>query len=183
VDAAAINNGCLPLHCALVAGNTAYFLVGESKAGKSLLARHLASSSNAKIVADDHIIVRGAKASGNSLIRTREQNDKDSYHAATGKYNEISDYIIIGHGIQEKKILRRIHPCQLIESPWWPNLGKYILSEIGSRNSDKKPIERINNSLIAQFRRHLKTFADAARGLYEIRGPVDFMKDAIKKVK
>ena len=94
-DHIAIEQGLLPLHCAVVIyEQIAVFIFAPSGGGKSALASFLANEcSSCTLICDDHVIINGNSIFGNSVIRLRTSHGDDFRRTrAYAKYSPEMSY-------------------------------------------------------------------------------------------
>jgi serine kinase of HPr protein (carbohydrate metabolism regulator) len=182
-DMNSIKNGNLPLHCGAINCNKkGIFIFGESKSGKSLIINSLDFMNLGEIVGDDHIIIRDSSMAGNQLIGFRKKGSEiKSYRSLKKDSHSFEDYIITIVDVRKDRKIN-FGRSNIREELITNDATKYFLNKpMQPEFANIIGIKEIK-SLQQRYSKKFNEFVNKARGVYQIYGGPDYIKDKLLEI-
>ena len=165
VDRYIVCNGGIGLHSGLAYDKgTAFFLIGDTKCGKSFYVKKL-KENNIKVLGDDHIIILNNFIMGNLKSRVRN-NDCEYYENNLSDIEYLNNYLIFDVNINAKKEIIEVSFEDYVKKLDLRGVLKYLYYGIETENQNIK----MDNKIIENYRKKYLDFLKKAAKIIKING-------------
>lgn len=165
VDRYIVCNGGIGLHSGLAYDKgTAFFLVGDTKCGKSFYVKKL-KENNIKVLGDDHTIILNNSVMGNLKSRVRD-NDCEYYENNSTSIQYLNNYLIFDININTKKEISEVSFEDYVKKLDLEPVLKYLYCGIETENQNIK----MDNKIIENYRKKYLDFLKNAEKIIKING-------------
>ncbi len=165
VDRYIVCNEGIGLHSGLAYDKeTAFFLVGDTKCGKSFYVKKL-KENNIKVLGDDHTIILNNSIMGNLKSRIRD-NDCECYENNSPDIECLNNYFIFDVNINAKKEITEVSFEDYVKKLDLEPVLKYLYCGIETENQNIK----MDNEIIENYRKKYLDFLKRANKIIKING-------------
>ena len=165
VDRYIFCNGGIGIHSGLVYNKTkAFFLVGDTKCGKSFYVKKL-KENNIEVLGDDHIIILNNSIMGNLKSRVRD-SDCEYYENNSSSIKYLNNYLIFDININAKKGITEVSFEDYVKKLDLRGVLKYLYYGIETENQNIK----MDNEIVENYRKKYLDFLKKADKIIKING-------------
>ncbi len=165
VDRYIVCNEGIGLHSGLAYGKgKAFFLIGDTKSGKSFYVKKL-KENNIEVLGDDHTIILNNCMMGNLKSRVRD-NEGEHYENNSPNIKYLNNYLVFDINISGKKEISEISFENYVKILDFKPVLKYLYCGIETESQDIK----IDSEIIENYRKRYLNFLKNAEKIIKING-------------